>query len=122
MHLQAAVSLKMKSLGAKVKYRLRLQDRFERNVGEPTEHQPTLRNALELAYTRWALLEPFVSGEHYLALDELDTDPTRRWRLMLGVGRELGPAELELYYRLDVPVGSANPIRHMIALGMRVDL
>ena len=122
VHLQAALSFTLKPIGSKLKYRLRLQDRFERNVGEPTEHQPTLRNALELSYTEWTLIRPFISGEHYLALDDWDGDPTRRWRLMLGVRREFGPAELELYYRLDVPVGSDDPNRHMIGLGMRVDL
>jgi hypothetical protein len=122
VHLQAALSFKLKPIGSKLKYRLRVQDRFERNVGEPTEHQTTLRNALELSYTEWTLIRPFISGEHYLALDDWDGDPTRRWRLMLGVQREIGPAELELYYRLDVPVGTDDPNRHMIGLGMRVDL
>jgi hypothetical protein len=121
-HVQAALSFKMKPLGAKLGYRLRLQDRFVRRVGEPTEHQPRLRNALELSYADWALLTPFVSGEHYLGLDRLDDEPTRRWRLMLGMQHELGPAELELYYRFDVPVGNDDPNRHMIGLGMRFDL
>ena len=122
VHLQASLSFKLKPIGSKLKYRLRVQDRFERNVGEPTEHQPTLRNALELSYTEWTLLRPFISGEHYLALDDWDGNPTRRWRLMLGIQREFGATELELYYRLDVPVGSDDPNRHMIGLGMRVDL
>jgi len=122
LHLQAALSFKLKPLGAKLKYRLRLQDRFERQVGEPTEHQPTLRNALELSHTAWAFLKPFVSGEHYLSLDELEDSPTRRWKFMLGVQHEVGAAELELYYRLDVPVGNDDPNRHMIGLGMRIDI
>jgi hypothetical protein len=122
VHVQAALSFKLKPLGAKLKYRLRLQDRFERRVGEPTEHRPQLRNALELSYTDWVLLTPFVSGEHYLGLDRLDDEPTRRWRLMLGVQHEIGPAELELYYRFDVPVGSDDPNRHMIGLGVRFDI
>lgn len=122
VHLQAAVSFKLKPLGSKLKYRLRLQDRFERRVGEPTDHQPTLRNAIELSHTTWTLLEPFLSAEHYLALDELADHPTRRWKFMLGVQHQVGPAELELYYRLDVPVGNDDPNRQIIGLGMRVDL
>lgn len=122
VHLQGALSFKLKPLGSKLKYRLRVQDRFERQVGEPTEHRPTLRNALELSHTAWTLLKPFISGEHYLSLDELAHNPTRRWKLMLGAQHELGAAELELYYRLDVPVGDDDPNRHMIGLGMRLDI
>jgi hypothetical protein len=122
VHLQGALSLKLKPLGAKLKYRLRLQDRFERHVGEPTDHQPTLRNALELSHAAWALLKPFISGEHYLSLDELEGNPTRRWKFMLGAQHEVGAAELEVYYRLDVPVGNDDPNRHMIGLGMRLDI
>jgi hypothetical protein len=121
VHLQAALTFKLKPLGAKLKYRSRLQDRFERRVGEPTDHQPTLRNALELSHTSWAFLKPFLSGEHYLSLDELADNPTRRWKFMLGVQQEVGAAELELYYRLDVPVAEDDPNRHMIGLGMRLD-
>jgi hypothetical protein len=91
-------------------------------VGEPTDHDPTLRNALELSRTAWALLKPFTSVEHYLSLDELADHPTRRWRFMLGVQRELGAAELELCYRFDVTVANDDPNRHMIGLGMRLDL
>jgi Protein of unknown function (DUF2490) len=122
VHLQGALSFKLKPLGARLKYRLRLQDRFERHVGEPTDHQPTLRNALELSHTAWAFLNPFISGEHYLSLDELEDNPTRRWKLVLGVQQEVAAAELELYYRLDVPVGNDDPDRHMIGLGMRLDI
>jgi len=122
VHVQAALSFKLKPLGSKLRYRLRLQDRFERNVGEPTEHQPTLRNALELSYTDWALLQPFVSAEHYLALDELDTEPTRRYKFMLGLQRDIGAAQLEVYYRLDVPGSNDDPKRHMIGVGMRLEL
>jgi hypothetical protein len=121
-HLQAALSFKLKPLGAKVKYRLRLQDRFERHVGEPTVHRPTLRNALELSHTAWLSLKPYLSGEHYLSLDELEDNPTRRWRFMLGVQHEVGVAELDLYYRLDLPVGNDDPNRHMIGLGIRLEL
>jgi hypothetical protein len=121
VHLQAALSLELKPLGVKLKYRSRLQDRFERRVGEPTDHQPTLRNALELSQTSWGCLRPFISGEHYLSLDELADSPTRRWKFMLGVEEEVGAAELELYYRLDVPVAQDDPNRHMIGLGMRLD-
>jgi hypothetical protein len=35
--------------------------------------------------------------------------------------KPLGAAELELYYRMDVPVGNDDPIRHMIGLRMRLD-
>lgn len=122
VHVQAGLSSKVKPLGAKLKYRLRLQDRFERHVGEPTDHEPTLRNALELSYTAWKPLKPFISVEHYLALDELEDQPTQRWKFMLGAQHEIGLAELELYYRLDVPVGSDDPNRHMIGLGMRFDI
>jgi uncharacterized protein DUF2490 len=122
VHVQAALSFKVKPLGAKLKYRLRLQDRFERHVGEPTDHEPTLRNALELSYVAWKPLKPFLSAEHYLALDELAEDPTRRWKFMLGVQHEIGFAELELYYRLDVPVGTDDPNRHMIGLGAHLDI
>jgi hypothetical protein len=122
LHVQAALSFKVKPLGAKIKYRLRLQDRFERHVGEPTEHESTLRNALELSHTAWAILKPYISGEHYLALDELGDHPTRRWRFMLGVQHPIGAAELEVYYRLDVPVGNDDPNRHMIGFGMRLDI
>jgi hypothetical protein len=122
VHLQAALSFKLKPIGSKLEYRLRLQDRFERHVGEPTDHDPSLRNALELSHTAWERLKPFISGEHYLSLDELADNPTRRWRFMLGVQRELGAAELELYYRFDVTVGDDDPNRHMIGLGMRLDL
>jgi hypothetical protein len=120
-HLQAALSFKLKPLG-KLKYRLRLQDRFERHVGEPTDHRSTLRNALELSLTEWVSLKPYVSGEHYLALDDLEDNPTRSWRFMLGIQRQFGAAEMELYYRLDVRVGNDDPNRHMIGLGMRLDL
>ncbi len=121
-HVQAALSFKLKPLDAKLRFRLRLQDRFERNVGEPTDHRPTLRSALELSHTGWAFMRPFISGEHSLALDELADRPTRRWRMMVGAQREVGLAQLELYYRLDVRVGNDRPNRHMIGLGMRLDL
>lgn len=121
-YVQAALSFRLKPLGAKLRYRLRLQDRFERHVGEPTDHRPTLRNALELSHTAWASLTPYLSGEHYLALDDLEDNPTRRWRVMLGIQHEFGAAELELYYRLDVRVGNDDPNRHMIGLGLRLDL
>jgi hypothetical protein len=122
VHLQGSLSFKLKPLGAKLKYRLRLQDRFERHVGEPADHQPTLRNALELSHTGWKPLKPFLSAEHYLALGELADPATRRWKLLFGVQQELGRAELELYYRLDLPVGNDDPNRHIIGLGMRLDL
>jgi hypothetical protein len=122
VHLQAALSFKLKPLGSKLKYRLRIQDRFERHVGEPTDHRPTLRNALELSHTAWTLLKPFISGEHYLSLDELEDNPTRRWKFMLGAQYELGVTQLELYFRLDVRVGNDDPTRQMIGLGMRFEL
>lgn len=122
VHVQAGLGFKLKPMGAKLKYRLRLQDRFERNEGEPTEHQPTLRNALELSYTDWQLLRPFISAEHYLALDELVEEPTRRWKFILGVQHDWGPVGLELYYRLDLRVANDDPNRHMIGLGMRLEL
>jgi hypothetical protein len=102
-----------------LKYRLRLQDRLERTEGEPAEHQPRLRNALELSYTHWSFASPFASAEHYLALDRFSDEPTRRWRFMLGLAHDMGPAELELYYRLDVRVNDADPNRHMLGVGMQ---
>jgi hypothetical protein len=120
VHLQARLRLALKPLGSKLEYRLRLQDRFEREVRAPAEHQWTLRDALELTYTEWKVLKPFISAEHYLALDELSDAPTRRWKFMLGVQHDWGPAGLELYYRLDVLVAGDDPNRHMI--GLQVDL
>jgi hypothetical protein len=122
LHLQAGLSFKVKPLAAKLKYRLRLQDRFERHMGEPTEHQPRLRNALELSHTAWETLQPYVSGEHYLSLDELADNATRRWRFMLGAQHQLGAAELELYYRFDLQVGNDDPNRHMIGVGVRLEI
>jgi hypothetical protein len=122
LHVQAGLSFKIAPIHTKLKYRLRLQDRFERTVGEPTEHQPRLRNALELSYTHWSFASPFVSVEHYLALDHLSDDPTRRWRFMLGLEHEIGPAELGLYYRLDVRVNDTDPNRHMLGVGMQWQL
>jgi hypothetical protein len=122
LHVQGALSFKLKPLSAKLEYRLRLQDRFERNVGESTDHHPTLRNALELSYTAWDLMTPFVSGEHYLALDELANNPTRRWKFMLGVQYNIGVAQLELYYRRDVQGDSNDPNRHIVGLGLRFDI
>jgi hypothetical protein len=119
LHVQAGVSFKITPLHTKLKYRLRLQNRFERTEGEPTEHQPRLRNALELSYTHWSFASPFVSAEHYRALDDLSDEATRRWRFMLGLEHEIGPAELELYYRLDVRVNDADPNRHMLGVGMQ---
>jgi hypothetical protein len=101
---------------------LRLQDRIERTLGEPTDHSPRLRNALELSYSGWSIATPLVSGEHHLALDRLSDEPTRRWRVTAGVERDLGPSELELYYRLDLTPNDDDPNRHMIGVGLRWEL
>jgi hypothetical protein len=122
LHVQAGLSFKIPPIHTKLRYRLRLQDRFERTQGEPTEHQPRLRNALELSHTRWSFASPFISAEHYLALDRLSDEPTRRWRFMLGLEHESGPAEVELYYRLDVRVNDADPDRHMLGIGVQWEL
>jgi hypothetical protein len=122
VHLQAVLSFKLKPLHTRLQYRLRLQQRWERTLGEPTDYEPTLRNALELSYTHWKpLLVPFVSAEHYLALDSLADAPTRRWRAMLGVQHEFGLATWELYYRLDVP-GDDDPTRHMLGSSLQFEL
>lgn len=122
VHLQTALTYKLKPFDAKLKYRLRLQDRFVRQVGEPTDHRPTLRNGLELSYEAWTFAEPFASAEHYLALDDLADDPTRRWKLMLGARSEVGSTQFELYYRLDLRGGSDARNRHIVGLGMRLDI
>lgn len=121
VHVQAAFSFQV-ARHAKLKYRLRLQDRLVRTEGEPTDHQPRLRNALELSGWAWSIATPFVSVEHYLALDRLSDDPTRRWRFMLGLQHDLGWAGLELYYRYDLRVNDNDPDRHMIGVGMQWEL
>lgn len=122
LHIQTGLAFKIAPLHTKLKYRLRLQDRFARTEGEPTEHQPRLRNALELSYSNWSWSTPVISGEHYLALDRLADGPTRRWRFMLGLEHEIGAAELELYYRVDLRVNDADPNRHMVGVGMQWEL
>jgi hypothetical protein len=123
VHVQAGLATKLKVIHSKLKYRLRLQDRFERTEGEPTDHDPALRNGLALSYTKLHLFDPFVSAEHYLALDRLDDEPTRRWRFMIGAERDFGASELTLYYRYDLRPGDDDePYRHLIGLELRYDL
>ncbi len=120
LHLRSTVSVKWHDL--RLAYRAKLQDRFEITRPGGTEHQATLRNAFKLRYTGWGFADPAASIEHFLALDSLGAEPTRRWRLLFSLEQQLGPSELSAFYRLDLPNASDEATTHMIGLGVYVQL
>jgi hypothetical protein len=103
--------------------RMRLQDNFEWTKKGERKDTPSLRTAVGATYRAWDTVRPFLTGEHFLALDSANAAPTRKWRVTMGAELRWSPLDWEAYYRLDIPVDDEDEARiHIVGLTMFMDI
>ncbi len=102
---------------ARLKYRLRFQDEWEWSRDGELKNRPTLRNMVGASFKATKWLRPAVSVEHFLAMEKLDSEPTRKWRVTAGPQFDIGQTEVELFYRLEIEHdNNLTNLAHIIGL------
>lgn len=100
------------------KARLRIQEEWRKTRKGNPRNESTLRIGVGLKWQATATVAPQIGVEHFLALEKLEAEQTRKWRTSIGAEWTLGQFELEGSYRLDLPVADEEgPVTHLIVLG-----
>lgn len=99
-------------------YRFRYQARIRQ--GRPTAH--TVRNRFTLAVPNDSDVTPFVSTEVFVRLADVDPVAFDTWRGTVGVQISGNDHDLDIYYRIEVPIGPGGDtgvVRHILGLAYR---
>ena len=112
VHAEAAVELPMGKL--ELRYRLRGQHAWEWTRWGERKDENVLRNQLRLAYGWRDDVRSTAWAEHFLNLDELQDQPTRKWRFGLGTEVEAGKLEVEPFAMMEVEDDEGETLRTFI--------
>ena len=106
----------------RISYRLRIQEVFEQKASG-LEVRNTLRNRLGVSWDTDTPLTPEVSAEIYTRIGGDKAALFHKLRLTAGASYDIDDVELELFYRLELPIDQPlEPVLHIIGLGFRYDL
>jgi hypothetical protein len=119
--LHGDVSLRGDGRPLRFNYRLRFQERFEdRSSGFDTTD--TIRNRLGVSYDTGRAVTPDASVELFTRLGDEDGLHTKV-RFTIGAGRGFDDQEVEVFYRLEVPIDDrTDPNLHIIGIAYELDL
>jgi hypothetical protein len=119
LHVEARPALRWQRFGAE--YRLRYQEQL-RGIDASEGGRHTLRQRIKLRWAWSSDLTSYAAGEAFLALGGEDGTRITESEWTVGSSLELGDSELDLFYRLEVPTYTDEPILHIIGLGYRYEL
>jgi hypothetical protein len=104
----------------RLRHRLRFQEEFDWTKKGQLKDEPILTNRVKTDYRRWDYIRPYLSAEHFLALDTWSHGWTRKWQLATGVEIISQSLEWDVFYQLELPVNSSKqqPLTHVLGLAV----
>lgn len=100
IHADASLTIPLKPF--QLRYRLRGQRSWEWTRWGERKDEQLLRNQLRVSYRGTRRVRPAVWAEHFLDLDNLDEQPTSKWRVGLGAEVQTGDVELEPFVMMEI--------------------